>query len=99
MSENLRRIQLSGELTQLELILAKEQFIKTVKLECFPQEIRTLEDKRRLSSNSGSLKIAPKIDGGLVRSNTRLCYPDDLPEETFSKSSFQRNNIEIGKMT
>lgn len=28
------------------------------------------------------LQITPKLDRGLLRSNPRLRYPDDLPEET-----------------
>ena len=40
----------------------------------FTEEIRVLEDKQRLPSKGELLKIAPKRDGGLLRSNTRLSY-------------------------
>lgn len=48
----------------------------------FTEEIRVFEDKQRLPSKGELLKITPKRDGGLFRSNTRLSYQDDLPEET-----------------
>lgn len=48
--------------------------VKGKTTQCFPEEIRVLEDKQRLPSKGESLKIAPKRDGGLLRSNTRLSY-------------------------
>ena len=74
----------SGEFNPRKLKQAEEQIIKTAQQECFPDEIRALEDDKPLSSKSTFLKITPKLYGGLLRSNTRLRYrySDDL-------SSFQ----------
>ena len=48
--------------------------VKGKTIQCFSEEIRVLEDKQRLPSKGESLKIAPKRDGGLLRSNMRLSY-------------------------
>ena len=48
--------------------------VKGKTTQCFPEEVRVLEDKQRLPSKGELLKIAPKSDGGLLRSNTRLSY-------------------------
>ena len=48
--------------------------VKGKTAQCFPEEIRVLEDKQRLPSKGELLKIAPKRDGGLFRSNTRFSY-------------------------
>ena len=42
----------SGELNPRELKQAEEQIIKTAQQECFPDEIRTLEDDKPLPSKS-----------------------------------------------
>ena len=65
-----------------ELKQAEEQIIKTAQQECFPDEIRALEDDKPLPSKSTLLKITPELYGGLLRSNTRLRCSADLPEET-----------------
>lgn len=48
--------------------------VKGKTTQCFPEEVRVLEDKQRLPSKGELLKIVPKSDGGLLRSNTRLSY-------------------------
>ena len=72
----------SGELNPRELKQAEEQIIKTAQQECFPDEIRALEDDKPLPSKSTLLKITLELYGGLLRSNTRLRCSADLPEET-----------------
>ena len=83
----------SGELNPRELKKAEEQIIKTAQQECFPDEIRALEDDKPLPSKSTLLKITPKLYGGLLRSNTRLRYSDDLPEETKFPIILPKNHI------
>ena len=83
----------SGELNPRELKQAEEQIIKTAQQECFPDEIRALEDDKPLPSKSTLLKITPKLYGRLLRSNTRLRYSDDLPEETKFPIILPKNHI------
>ena len=71
-----------GELTPRELRQAEEQIFKTAQQEGFPDEIQALKDNKPLLNKSTLLKITPKLYGGLLRSNSRLRYSDDLPEET-----------------
>ena len=47
----------SGELNPRELKQAEEQTIKRAQQECFPDEIRALEDDKPLPSKRTSLKI------------------------------------------
>ena len=51
--------KVSGELPPQELKLAEEQIIKTV--QCFPEEIRVFEDKKRLLSKAELLKIRRSV--------------------------------------
>ena len=81
-----------GELTPRELRQAKEQIIKTTQQQCFPDEIQALKDNKPLPKST-LLKITPKLYGGLVRSNARLRYSDDLPEETKFPIILQKNHI------
>ena len=67
-----------GELTLRELRQAKEQIIKTA----FLTKIQALKDKKPLPNNSTLLKITTKLYGGLLRSNMRLRYSNDLSEKT-----------------
>ena len=85
----------SGELNPRELKQADEQIIKTAQQECFPDEIRALEDDKPPSSKSTLLKITPKLYGGLLRSNTRLRYrySDDLSEDTKFPIILPKNHI------
>ena len=83
----------SGELNPRELTHAEEQIIKTAPQECFPDEIRALEDNKPIHSKSTLLKITPKLYGRLLRSNTRLRYSDDLPEETKFAIILPKNHI------
>ena len=82
-----------GELTPRELRQAEAQIIKTTQQQCFPDEIQALKDNKPLTKKSTLLKITPKLYGGLVRSNTRLRYSDDLPEETKFPIILQKNHI------
>ena len=83
----------SGELNRRELKQAEEQIIKTALQEGFPDEIRALEDDKPLPSKSTLLKTTPKLYGGLLRSNTRLRYSDDLSEETKFPIILPKNHI------
>ena len=51
--------KVSGELPPQQLKLAEEQIIKTV--QCFPEEIRVFEDKKRLLSKAELLKIRRSV--------------------------------------
>ncbi|XP_015778734.1 PREDICTED: uncharacterized protein LOC107356639 [Acropora digitifera] len=83
----------SGELNPRELRQAEEQIIKTAQQECFLDEIRALEDDKPLPSKSTLLKITPKLYGGLLRSNSRLRYSDDLSEETKLPIIIPKNHV------
>ena len=83
----------SGELNPRELNQAEEQIIRAAQQKCFPDEIRALENNKPLPSKSTLLKITPKFCGGLLRSNTRLRYSDDLPEETKFPIILPKNHI------
>ena len=82
-----------GELTPRELRQEEEQIIKTAQQECFPDEIQALKDNKPLSSKSTLLKITPKLSGGLLRSNTRLRYSDDFPDETKFPIILPKNHV------
>lgn len=83
-----------GELTPRELRQAEEQIIKTAQQVCFPDEIQALKDNKPLPNKSTLLKITPKLYGGrLLRSNTRLRYSDDLPDETKFPIILPKNHI------
>ena len=82
-----------GELTPRELRQAEEQIIKTAQQECFPDEIQAFKDNKPLSNKSTLLKITPKLYGGLLRSNTRLRYSDDLPDETKFPIILPKNHV------
>ena len=82
---NVRKHQndrIRGELTPRELRQEEGQNIKTAQQECFPDEIQALEDNKPLPNKSTLLKIRPKLCGGLLRSNTRMRYLDDLADDT-----------------
>lgn len=59
----------------------------------FTEEIRVLEDKQRLPSKGELLKITPKRDGGLLRSNMRLSYKMICQKRQSFQSSFQRSML------
>ena len=61
--------------------------------ECFPDQIRALEDNKPLHSKSTLLTITPKLYGGLLRLNTQLRYSDDLPEEAKFPIILPKNHI------
>ena len=82
-----------GELNPSELKQAEEQIIKTAQRDCFQDEIRALEDNKPLPRKSTLLKITPKLYGGLLRSNTRLRYSNDLPEEIKFPIILPKNHI------
>ena len=69
------------ELTPRELGQAEEQIIKTAQQECSPEEIQALKDNKPLP-NKSTLLMTSKLYRGLLRSNTRRRYSDDLPGET-----------------
>ena len=69
-----------GELTPRE---AEEQIIMKAEQECFPAR-KTGTQRQQASSQRECFtnKITPKLYGGLLRSNTRLRYSNELPDET-----------------
>ena len=80
------------ELTPRELGQAEEQIIKTAQQDCSPDEIQTLKDNKPLPNNS-TLLMTSKLYGELLRSNARLRYSDDLPEETKFPVIIPKNHI------
>ena len=80
----------SGELNPRELKQAEEQIIKTAQQECFPDEIRALEDNKPLHCKGTLLTITPKLYGGFLRSK-RDCDIQMICQKRRSfQSSFQR---------
>ena len=71
-----------GELTPDELKRAEERIIKDAQYDAFNEEIKALVGGKELPKKSSILTFTPMVTDGILRSNTRLRYSDDLPEET-----------------
>ena len=71
-----------GELTPDELKRAEERIIKDAQYDAFNEEIKALVGGKELPKKSSILTFTPMVTDGTLRSNTRLRYSDDLPEET-----------------
>ena len=56
--------------------------IKEAQREEFKEEIIALTARKELSKRSHLLPLTPMLDGGLLRSNTRLRRSDDLAADT-----------------
>ena len=64
--------RIMGELTPNELADTELDIIKEAQREEFNEEIITLTARKELSKRSHLLPLTPMLDGGLLRSNTRL---------------------------
>ena len=69
-----------GELTAEELHQTEEKFIQEAQYESYPDEIDALERNKCLLKKSSILTFTPKLTDGLLRSNTRLSYAENLPD-------------------
>ena len=74
--------RIKGELTANELADTELDIIKEAQREEFKEEIIALTARKELSKRSHLLPLTPMLDGGLLRSNTRLWRSDDLAADT-----------------
>lgn len=72
----------NGELTATELADTELDIIKEAQGEEFNEEIIALTARKELSKRSHLLPLSPMLDGGFLRSNTRLRRSDDLVADT-----------------
>ncbi|CAB3991157.1 Hypothetical predicted protein [Paramuricea clavata] len=77
----LKKDRVSGELTANELQGVEEIIIREAQMEVYCQEITALKEKKSLPKRSSILNLTPIWKDGLLRSNTRLRYSEDLSEE------------------
>ena len=83
--ENTRKMKedrIEGELTTLELINTKVAIIRTTQQEAFPEEMKALRLGKPLLVKSPLIHRTPNLTEGVLRSNTRLRYSNDLSKET-----------------
>ena len=71
-----------GELTSNELKRTEDQIVGEAQINEFTEEINALVDGQALPKKSSILTFTPMLTGSILRSNTRLRYSDDLPDET-----------------
>ena len=81
-SRKLKEERQYGELSAVELQQTEKRIIREAQDEAFPDEINALMAKRQLPKKSSILPLTPMLKNGILRSNSRLRYSDDLPEET-----------------
>ena len=74
--------RIKGELTANDLADTELDLIKEAQREEFKEEIIALTARKELSKRSHLLPLTPMLDGGLLRSNTRLRRSDDLVADT-----------------
>lgn len=67
-----KKQRIKGELTANELADTELDIIKEAQREEFKEEIIALTAGKELSKISHLLPLTPMLDGGLLRSNTRL---------------------------
>ena len=72
----------TGELTQDELKRTEEQVISEAQHDAFTEEIKALVCGKGLPKKRSILTNTPMVTVGILRSNTRLRYSNDLPDET-----------------
>ena len=76
-----KKERVSGELTANELQGVEEIIIREAQMEVYCQEITALKEKKSLHKRSSILNLTPIWKDGLLLSNTRLRYSEDLSEE------------------
>ena len=72
----------TGELTRDELKRTEEKIISEAQNDAFPVEIKASASGKGLPRKSSILPLTPMVIDVLLRSNTRLRYSNDLPDET-----------------
>ena len=72
----------TGQLTPDELKRTGEGIIKKAQYDAFTEEIKALVSGKELPKKSSILTFTPMVTDGILRSNTRLRYSTDLPDET-----------------
>ena len=83
--------RIKGELMANELADTELDIIKGAQREDFKEEIIPLTARKELSKRSHLLPLVPMLDGGLLRSNTRLRRSEDLRLTPSSRLFCQRN--------
>jgi hypothetical protein len=68
-------------LTANELQGVEEIIIREAQMEVYCQEITALKERKSLPKRSSILNLTPIWKDGLLRSNTRLRYTEDLSED------------------
>ena len=72
----------TGEVTRDELKRTEEKVISEAQNDAFSEDIKALASGKELPRKSYILPFTPMVIDGLLRSNTRLRYCNDLPDET-----------------
>jgi hypothetical protein len=70
------------ELTPTELAKTEINIIRTAQQESFPEEMKAIGRGNNLPVKSPKIRHTPVLTEEVLRSDTRLRYSDDLPEET-----------------
>ena len=83
--ENARKTKedrIGGELTTLEVIDTEVAIIRTTQQEALPEEMKALRLGKPLPVKSPLIRHTPNLTEGVLPSNRRLRYSNDLSEET-----------------
>ncbi len=72
--------RISGQLTPEELKQVEEEIIKEAQIEAYRQEFDALTNRKPLPKQSSILNLTPILKNGLMRSNTRLRYSEELTD-------------------
>ncbi|XP_015747380.1 PREDICTED: uncharacterized protein LOC107327142 [Acropora digitifera] len=72
----------TGEVTRDELKRTEEKVISEAQNDAFSEDITAIASGKELPRKSYILPFTPMVIDGLLRSNTRLRYCNDLPDET-----------------
>ena len=71
-----------GELTPDELKRMEQRIIIEAQHDTFTPKIKALDSGKELPKKSSILTFTPMVTNGILWSNTRLQYSNDLPDET-----------------
>ncbi|XP_067036333.1 uncharacterized protein [Acropora muricata] len=72
----------TGEITREELKRTEEKVISEAQNDAFSEDIKALASGKKLPRKSSILPSTPMVIDDLLRSDTRLRYSNDLPDET-----------------
>lgn len=77
-----RRDHQTGDLTAQEMKDAQNYWLKTVQQECFPKDLRAIQQKSPLPHDSKIKRFNPFLDNGLLRLGGRLEHAHLTPEQS-----------------